>query len=143
VIKNGHKIRSSYKSKADVKNGGEAVARRANGLFFKTNPLHFDIFDGVCQMEAEVIEMCIEMYKGNADVCGIIDTSEADCIRNALLAYREWGKDIKGITKPNVVAPSSFDPSLARFCEVMDVELKTIYVGDKVQFGKEISLNGC
>lgn len=135
-MKDGSKVRGRYKHKSDVNDEGDKVAKMANGLFFKTNPLHFDIFDGVCQMEAEVVQMCISMYQGGDSECGIIDTSEADCIRNAVLTYREWAKDVKGITKPNIVAPATFDPSLERACELMDVEFRRVSMNEKLELGK-------
>lgn len=113
-MKRNAKARSLYKSEADCSTEGDKLAKKVNGLFFKTNPLHFDIFDGVCKMEAEVIQMCINLYSGEDIECGIIDTSEGDCIRNAALSYKKWANEIKGITKPNIVAPSTFDPSLNR-----------------------------
>lgn len=136
MVKKGHKLRSNYKSEGDVKNEGERVAKYANAKFFKSNPLHFDIFDGVCQIEAEVIQMCVDLYRGNDEQVGVIDTSEADCVRNAVLAYREWAKDKKGITKPNIVAPNTFEPSLDRACELMDIELRRVPMGDDVRVGK-------
>lgn len=134
-MKNNNQLRSSYKSAADAKNEGEAVAKYASSKFFKSNPLHFDIFDGVCQIEAEVIQMCINLYKGGDEVCGVVDTSEGDCIRNAVLVYREWAKENKSITKPNVVAVNTFEPSLDRAAQLLDVEVRRIPVGDKVQLG--------
>jgi sphinganine-1-phosphate aldolase len=85
-------------------------------------------------MEAEVVQMCVNMFKGNREACGIVDTSEADCIRNSVLAHKKWAKDVKGVTKPNVVAPNTFDPSLDRACEVMDVEVRRIPLDDKLRF---------
>jgi len=111
-------------------------------MFFKTNPLHFDIFDGVCQIESEVVQMCIDMFKGDDDACGVVDTSEADCLRNTVIAYREWAKDVKGITQPNIVAPSTYDPALNRACEYLDVELRSINCGEDVHFGMDMSRFG-
>ena len=136
MTKKGYKIRSSYKSEADTMNEGERVAKLANAKFFKTNPLHFDIFDGVCQIEAEVIQMCLEIYGAGDDEVGIIDTSEADCMRDAALAYRQWAKDKKSITKPNIVAPNTFDPSLDRACELLDIEIRRVPMGSQVKLGR-------
>lgn len=102
-------------------------------MFFKSNPLHFDIFDGVCKMEAEVIQMCNNLYKGGDSGCGIVDTSEADCIRDAALAYKKWAKECKNITKPNIVAPATFDPSLERACLMLEIEFRRVSVGDDVR----------
>lgn len=132
-------MRSPYKSVAEANTESDAVSKFANGKFFKTNPLHFDIFDGVCQIEAEVIQMCVEMYRGDVEVCGIIDASEADCMRDAVLSYKKWAKEVKGVTKPNIVAPATFDPSLKRACQLMDVEFRHVPVGHNVSVSKSLT----
>lgn len=38
-----------------------------------TNPLHPDIFPGVCKMEAEVVRMSAELFHGNADAVGTVN----------------------------------------------------------------------
>lgn len=35
-----------------------------------TNPLHPDIFPGICKMEAEVIRMVASLFNGNSSTCG-------------------------------------------------------------------------
>lgn len=37
-----------------------------------TNPLHPDIFPGVCKMEAEVVRMALSLFQGNEDGCGTV-----------------------------------------------------------------------
>lgn len=121
----------------------EKLACKTSGTFFKSNPLHYDIFGGNCQMEAEIIRMCVQMYKGDKEACGILDSSEADCIRNALFAYRNWGKEQKGITKPNVIAPQTFDPSLERSGDLIDVEIRRIPVNQNAQISMKIHYDLC
>jgi glutamate/tyrosine decarboxylase-like PLP-dependent enzyme len=123
-----------------MKSQSEAVSKKAT--FFKSNPLHFDIFTGNVQQEAEVIQMTINLFKGSKEVCGLLDSSEADCIRNVIRVYKSWGNDVKNITKPNVVAIDTFHPSLGRSCELFDVELRRVPVGNNIQLGKnDFNLN--
>ena len=42
------------------------------GLSALTNPLHPDVFPGIRKMEAEVIEMCVDMFHGGPDACGAV-----------------------------------------------------------------------
>lgn len=37
-----------------------------------TNPLHSDIFPGICKMEAEVVRMTANLFNGNAESCGTV-----------------------------------------------------------------------
>lgn len=37
-----------------------------------TNPLHADLFPGVCKMEAEVIRMTATLFNGDAEACGTV-----------------------------------------------------------------------
>lgn len=79
--------------------------------------------------------MTINLFKGSKEVCGLLDSSESDCIRNALRVYKRWGAEVKNITRPNVVAVATFHPSLGRSCELFDVELRRVPVGDNIHLG--------
>lgn len=37
-----------------------------------TNPLHPDIFPGICKMEAEVVRMCAVLFHGGPDAVGTV-----------------------------------------------------------------------
>lgn len=37
-----------------------------------TNPLHPDIFPGICKMEAEVVRMCCNLFHGGKESCGTV-----------------------------------------------------------------------
>ena len=84
-------------------------------------------------MEAEVIQMWNNLYHGGDSGCGIVDTSEGDWIRNAALSYKKWAKECKGVSKPNIVALATFDPSLERACLMLDIEFRRVSVGDSVR----------
>lgn len=37
-----------------------------------TNPLHPDIFPGICKMEAEVVRIVCNLFHGDEDSCGTV-----------------------------------------------------------------------
>jgi sphinganine-1-phosphate aldolase len=37
-----------------------------------TNPLHPDVFPGVCKMEAEVVRITANLFHGGPDSCGTV-----------------------------------------------------------------------
>ena len=57
------------------------------------------------QMEAEVIKMTLDLFNGTPECVGLTTSGGTESIIMAMLAYREWGRKEKGITKPNIVLP--------------------------------------
>lgn len=56
-------------------------------------------------MEAEVIKMTLDLFNGTPECVGLTTSGGTESIIMAMLAYREWGRKEKGITKPNIVLP--------------------------------------
>ena len=71
-----------------------------------TNPLHADIFPGVCKMEAEVIRIVAHLFNGGANTCGAITSGGTESILLACKAYRDFGREVNGIEHPNMVCCS-------------------------------------
>lgn len=42
------------------------------GIASYTNPLHSDIFPGVCKMEAEIIRIACRLFNGDESSCGSV-----------------------------------------------------------------------
>lgn len=42
------------------------------GIASYTNPLHSDIFPGVCKMEAEIIRIACHLFHGDDSSCGSV-----------------------------------------------------------------------
>lgn len=84
-----------------------------------TNPLHADVFPGICKMEAEVVRMTATLFNGNQNACGTMTTGGTESIMMACKAYRDYARDVKGINKPNIVlsktAHTAFDKSAKYF----------------------------
>lgn len=100
---------------------------KVNNMFSVTNAMHMDDWPQICQMEAEIIRMVAEMYKGDEKSCGILTSGGTESIMLACLAYREKGY-AKGIKHPNIVASitahAAFDKAAFYFgFELRKVEL--------------------
>jgi hypothetical protein len=48
------------------------LVRQVYGLASYTNPLHPDVFPGVCKMEAEVVRMACNLFNGDSNTCGTV-----------------------------------------------------------------------
>ena len=43
------------------------------GMASYTNPLHVDIFPGICKMEAEIVRICANLFHGSENSCGTVN----------------------------------------------------------------------
>lgn len=58
-----------------VYNYDEELVKLVTDVYGKTsytNPLHSDVFPGICKMEAEVVRMTANLFNGSADSCGTV-----------------------------------------------------------------------
>lgn len=49
------------------------VVKEAYGLASLTNPLHPDVFPGICKMEAEIVRLACELFGGDEKSCGTVN----------------------------------------------------------------------
>lgn len=118
-----------------VYHGGKDLTSLINDtlvLYQWTNPLHMDTFGSVRQMEAEIVQMCVDLFHGTAphreDACGAVTSGGTDSICMAIKSHREWGRDKRGITRPNIVCPITVHPAFDKACHYYDIEKKTVPV---------------
>ncbi len=65
------------------------------GLAAWTNPLHPDTFPGVRKMEAEVVRVACDVFRGGPKSCGTVTTGGTESILLACKAYRDWGRKVR------------------------------------------------
>lgn len=93
-----------------------------------TNPLHADVFPGVCKMEAEVVRMTATLFNGDQNACGTMTTGGTESIMMACKAYRDYARDVKGITKPNMVLPKTAHTAFDKSAKYFGMYTKTVPV---------------
>ena len=89
------------------------------GLYSFVNLLQRDLCPSGTKFEAEVLAMVGHLLHGDEvskanpmdEEAGAITSGGTDSIFNAMFVYREWGRDTKGITQPEVVAPITIHPA--------------------------------
>ncbi|KAG8821002.1 hypothetical protein FRC17_009949 [Serendipita sp. 399] len=80
----------------------QAVIMAAMNRYCVSNPLHPDVFPAVRKMEAEVVAMY-----NHPDGCGVTTSGGTESIIMSCKAHREWAKEVKGITEPEIIIASS------------------------------------
>ncbi|XP_065654329.1 sphingosine-1-phosphate lyase 1 isoform X2 [Hydra vulgaris] len=95
-----------------------------------SNPLHSDVFPDVRKMEAEIVSMCINMYNGTPECCGMMTSGGTESILMAVKCYREIARE-RGIRYPEIIAPVSAHPAFDKACQYFGIKLTHIPVDKK------------
>jgi sphinganine-1-phosphate aldolase len=98
-----------------------------------TNPLHADVFPGVCKMEAEVIRMVAHLFNGGSSTCGSITSGGTESILLACKAYRDYGREVNGIEQPNMVIPTTAHTAFDKAGQYLGITVKTVKI-DPITF---------
>lgn len=53
-----------------------SITKEVYGKTSYTNPLHTDVFPGVCKMEAEVVRISVNLFHGDSNACGCVNIIE-------------------------------------------------------------------
>ncbi|CAE6430482.1 unnamed protein product [Rhizoctonia solani] len=82
----------------------EEILVNAFKRYVVSNPLHPDVFPAVRKMEAEVVAMCLRMYN-HPNGAGTTTSGGTESILMSCKTHREWARDVKGITEPEMIIP--------------------------------------
>jgi glutamate/tyrosine decarboxylase-like PLP-dependent enzyme len=96
-----------------------AFLNKVFSLYSSINLLQRDLCPSGTKFEAEVLAMVAKMLHGEEvsqlnrsdEVAGAITSGGSESIFNAMFAYREWGREEKGISAPEVIAPATIHPA--------------------------------
>ncbi|HTP00496.1 MAG TPA: aminotransferase class V-fold PLP-dependent enzyme [Anaerolineales bacterium] len=125
-----------------------AFLNKVFGMFSCVNGLQRDLCPSVTKFEAEVLAMVAAMLHGEEvgkvdrhdEVAGAVTSGGTESIYNAMFVYREWGRDQKGITAPEVVAPSTIHPAHVKAAHYLG--MKVIRVPVTADFEADIDAMG-
>lgn len=95
-------------------------------LYALSNPLHSDIFPGVRKMEAEVVRMTLDLFHGDADACGCMTTGGSESLLLAVKTARDWGREVKGITQPEMVLCHTAHGGFIKAGSMLGVKLRKV-----------------
>jgi glutamate/tyrosine decarboxylase-like PLP-dependent enzyme len=105
-----------------------AFMTEAFGLFAHANILQRDMFPSATKLEGEIIAMALDLFHGDraegGDAAGMVTTGGTGSIMHAVLAYREWGRNERGIARPNIVKPETAHAAFDKAAHLFDVELR-------------------
>ncbi|ODV84680.1 hypothetical protein CANARDRAFT_28842 [[Candida] arabinofermentans NRRL YB-2248] len=135
-----------------VYHGGEELISLQTKAFEKyavSNQLHPDCFPGVRQMESEVVSMVLKLFNAPSDTgCGTTTSGGTESLLLACLSAREKARVEKGITEPEIIAPSTIHAAVFKAAKYFKMNLKLVdldsnYQVDIKQVKRLINKNTC
>jgi glutamate/tyrosine decarboxylase-like PLP-dependent enzyme len=100
----------------------------AFGRFAHVNALQRDMCPSMTKFEAEIIAMTLDLLNAGAVTdgvpSGVVTTGGTGSILHAMLAYREWARQERNVTAPNVIKPETAHPAFDKACHLFGIELR-------------------
>lgn len=111
-----------------------AFMNRIYAMFSQTNPLHADLWPSVVKYEAEIVAMTADLLGAahvtdGGPVCGVVSSGGTESIMLAMKTYRDWARSERGITRPNIVVPSTAHVAFDKAAQAFGLELVRVPVG--------------
>lgn len=96
------------------------------GRYALSNPLHSDIFPGVRKMEAEIVKMTLDLFHGDKEACGCMTTGGSESLLLAVKAARDWCREEKGITRPEMVLCYTGHAGFDKAASILAIKLRKV-----------------
>lgn len=113
-----------YDANIDITNLVNEVINR----YQWSNPLHADLFPEIREMEASIISFCIDLYKGDKNVCGSVTSGGTESIILACKTHRDYFNNIE---EPEIIAPVSVHVAFDKACHYLKIKLIKVDVNDE------------
>ncbi len=124
---------------------------RVYALSSQVNPLHSDVWPSASKYEAEVVSMTANMLGaervgGDDQVCGVVSSGGTESILLAMKVYRDRARAERGITRPELIVPTTAHAAFDKAGQYFKIKLRRIpvdqrYVADVRAARRAISRN--
>jgi glutamate/tyrosine decarboxylase-like PLP-dependent enzyme len=102
---------------------------RVYALSSQSNPLHSDLWPSTVKHESEIVSMTAQMLGADrigSEITGVVSSGGTESILLAMKAYRDRARDLHGISRPEMVVPTTahaaFDKA-ARYFGIRQVKV--------------------
>jgi glutamate/tyrosine decarboxylase-like PLP-dependent enzyme len=104
----------------------------------QSNPLHADVWPSATKFEAEIVAMTADMLNGTGqDVVGTLSSGGTESILLAMKTYRDWARETKGITHPEMVIPVSAHAAFDKASQYFGI--KTVHIPVDSNFRADVN----
>jgi glutamate/tyrosine decarboxylase-like PLP-dependent enzyme len=151
------KWKEGYASGAVYHGDGDHIhfLNRVYALNSQSNPLHADLWPSSAKYESEIVSMTAKMLGAEAagsesdtdqQICGVVSSGGTESILLAMKTYRDWARDQKKITRPEMIVPvtahAAFDKAAAYFnIKIKHIPVDADYRADVAAARKAVTRN--
>ncbi len=99
----------------------------------QSNPLHFDVWPSATKFEAEIVSMTAHMLGAGEtqdEIVGTVSSGGTESIMLAMKTYRDWARDKKGITEPEMIVPTTAHAAFDKASQYFNIKMIRIPVGN-------------
>jgi sphinganine-1-phosphate aldolase len=121
----------------------------------QSNPLHTDLWPSSAKYESEITAMTAKMLGADSvalrsdaeqQICGVVTSGGTESILLAMKTYRDWAKDQKKITRPEMVVPVTAHAAFEKAAAYFKIKLRRIpvdaeYKADVAEARKAVTRN--
>lgn len=102
--------------------------KEAFGFYGHVNALQRDMCPSQTRFEGEIIAMTLDMLNADAarpdsNPCGSVTSGGTESILSAVLAYREYGRNERGITNPEIILPETSHVAFEKAAHLFGLEV--------------------
>jgi glutamate/tyrosine decarboxylase-like PLP-dependent enzyme len=103
----------------------------------QSNPLHSDLWPSSAKYESEIVSMTAKMLGADTgvaesdkdqEICGAVSSGGTESILLAMKTYRDWARDQKKITRPEMIVPVTAHAAFDKAAEYFKIKIKRIPV---------------
>ena len=121
-IKNTDLISGTIYNKNDEE---KKLLQKIIPFFFKSNPLHPELFPQVSFLEKTIVKSVAKLFNGNEEICGCVTSGGTESIILACYSFKNHGLK-KGIKFPELVVPISIHAAFDKACNYFGIKLHKI-----------------
>lgn len=91
-------------------------------LYSQTNALHPDIWPSLTKFEREIVSMAASLMHGDEKVRGAVSSGGTESILLAMKTYRDYFREKKNITEPEIILPETAHPAFLKACDYFSIK---------------------
>ena len=124
VLKQNGRLSGMYYTSQEDSLENEIATRSGGYLYY--NLLHVDKVVGVRQADSELISFFLKMTKAEEGANGTSTCGGTESILIAIVSYREYAREKKGITEPELLMPASIHSAFYKACFYFKIKPITV-----------------
>lgn len=97
---------------------------KAYGIFLSANGLNPMAFKSLKKIESQVVKMTSSLLNGGPETTGVMTSGGTESCLLAVKTYRDMGREVKGIKKPEMILPETAHVAWDKGAEYFGVKVK-------------------